>query len=45
VYTLTGDSLIAQAHDAGLVGGQVPESAQSDAAETGTSEPGPATDQ
>ena len=37
VYTLTGDSLIAQAHDAGLVGGQVPESAQSDAAETGTS--------
>jgi ATP-dependent Clp endopeptidase proteolytic subunit ClpP len=45
VYTLTGDSLIAQAHDAGLVGGQVPESAQSDAADAGQSEPGPATDQ
>jgi len=37
VYTLTGDSLIAQAHDHGLVGGEVP------AAEPGDGQPGPAT--
>jgi ATP-dependent Clp protease protease subunit len=38
VYTLTGDSLIAQAHDAGLAGG---EGSRKD---SGGAEPGPATD-
>ena len=38
VYSLTGDSLIAQAHDLGLVGGE-----GSGAAGSGTGEPGPAT--
>ena len=39
VYTLTGDSLIAQAHDAGLTGGEGPVTGSQ-----GGDEPGPATD-
>jgi ATP-dependent Clp protease, protease subunit len=39
VYTMTGDSLIAQAHDAGLVDGQ-----GSDVKGSGDMDPGPATD-
>ncbi len=39
VYTVTGDSLIAQAHDAGLVGGGGSKAKEPDGAE-----PGPATD-
>ena len=39
VYTLTGDSLIAQAHDHGLAGGE------GSAAGSGDGQPGPATDQ
>ena len=38
VYSLTGDSLIAQAHDLGLTGGE-----GSGAAGSGSGEPGPAT--
>jgi ATP-dependent Clp protease protease subunit len=38
VYSLTGDSLIAQAHDLGLAGGE-----GSGAAGSGPGEPGPAT--
>ncbi|HEY4189808.1 MAG TPA: ATP-dependent Clp protease proteolytic subunit [Candidatus Limnocylindrales bacterium] len=45
VYTLPGDSLIAQAHDAGRSGGEGSSVVESGAADAGTAEPGPATDQ
>ena len=44
VYTLTGDSLIAQAHDQGLAGGEGSAAASGDAGDTGDGQPGPATD-